>query len=208
MTKIGLTIIAICAYILVSENQGKIADAEQLSRDLYLIHDDCNNALNDQVGWELYASLVYMNMAGYFGKPTVARPGFAKFFKDQSLEEYTHASKFIDYINKRNGTVRRLSVEDSPKSDWSSPVEALNDAIKLEKHVYAKIQHIHNMAEIKCQDGHLTDFLDTYFITEQVDSIRELQEMLSTLSVADQAAATMIEYMEDVKLRQDAKKEL
>lgn len=202
MTKIGLAIIAVCGYLLVSDSQGRLADAEQLSRDLYLMHDDCNNAVNEQVGWELYASIVYMNMAGYFGKPTVARPGFAKFFKDQSQEEFGHASKFIEYINRRNGTVRRISVEDSPKSDWSSPIEALNDAIKLEKHVYAKIQHIHNIAEIKCQDGHLTDFLEGYFIPEQVDSIKELQEMLSTLSVADQSAATMIEYMEDVKLRQ------
>lgn len=146
-------------------------------------------------------------MAGYFGRPTVARPGFAKFFKDQASEEYEHASKFIDYINKRNGTLKRLSVEDSLRADWESPSDALSDAIKLEKHVYGKIHHLHDIADLKCQDNHLIDFLEGYFFTEQVDSINELQEMLTTLNVADRGAATLIEYMEDVKLRSSDKKE-
>lgn len=200
---------SLCGYLLVIlGGQNKFVRADSSNDDHYLLEEACNNALNEQISWELYASLVYMNMAAYFAKPTVARPGFAKFFKDQSLEEYNHASKFIDYINKRNGTVKRLSVEDSPKSDWTSPIEALADAIKLEKHVYAKIHHLHDVAELKCQDGHLTDFLEGYFFAEQVDSIRELQEMLSTLRVPDQSAAAMIEYMEDVKLRALENKEL
>lgn len=173
--------------------------------DYYQIHEDCNSVLNEQVSLELYAAHQYLNMAGYFGKPTVARPGFAKFFRSQSLEEYEHASKFIDYINKRNGTVKRLSVEDVNKSEWTSPLEALEDAIKLEKHVYSKIQHMHDIAELKCQDGHMTDFIEGYFYAEQVDSIMELQKMVSTLNNQNPATASMIEYMEDAKLSETLK---
>lgn len=200
-----LVVIVASLMAVVSQQQLTMATLEPTT-DHYLLQDACNNVLNEQISWEMYASLVYMNMAGYFDRPSVARPGFSQFFRDQSLEEYHHASKFIDYINKRNGTLKRLSVEESPKSDWSSPREALSDAIKLEKHVYAKIHHIHNVAEQKCQDGHLTDFIEGYFFTEQVDSIKELQDMLTTLSVDEPAAAAMIEYLEDVKLRKKSDK--
>lgn len=169
--------------------------------DVYLLHESCENVINEQISWETYASLVYLNMAGYFDRPSVARPGFAKFFRDQSLEEYGHVNKFIDYINKRNGTVKGIAVDPSEKFDWSSPREALKDAIKLEKHVYGKIQHLHSVADQKCNDAHLTDFLESYFFVEQVDSIRELQTMLSTITVDDPTATAVIEHMEDVRLR-------
>lgn len=203
-TSVGLVLIG---ALLASCQVGSTEPSFRTSQDLYLMHDACVSVLNDQINWELYASLVYLNMAGYFDRPTVARPGFSKFFKDQSLEEYGHASKIIEYVNKRNATVKRISVDESPKSEWSTPKEALADAIKLEKHVYSKLQHIHDIADQKCQDNHLKDFLESYYFTEQVDSIRELQAMLTTLDIENPSTASLIEYMEDVKLR-DSKSEL
>lgn len=197
---IVLTLASIAALVIFSQ----VASAQ----DHYLLHNACAGVLNDQINLEMYASLVYLNMAGYFDRPTVALPGYAKFFKDQSLEEYGHASKLIEYINKRNSTVDGIRVKESTRSDWSSPREALGDAIELEKHVYSKLQHIHNIADQQCQDAHLTDFLEGYFFTEQVDSIRELQHMLTKLSVANEAAASVIEHMEDAKLKDNSKTEL
>lgn len=175
--------------------------------DHYLLHEDCEMVLNEQITWELHASVVYLNMAGYFDRPTVARNGYAKYFKDQSLEEYNHAGKFIDYINSRNGTVKRISIDESPKSDWMSPREALKDAIKLEKFVFAKLRHIHDVADSKCQDPHLTDFLESNYFTEQVESIQELQIMLSKIQSADEGSSAVIEHMEDNRLMK-GKKEL
>lgn len=180
--------------------------AQGFKEDHYLLHEDCTTLLNEQIGWELYASIVYLNMAAYFDRPSIGRLGYAKFFKEQSLEEYGHAGKIIDYINSRNSTVRRISIEESPKADWSSPIDALNDSIKLEKHVYAKLQHIHDVADQKCQDSHLMDFLETNYFTEQVDSIKELQLMLTTLET-DSSSAGVIEYLTDLKLR-DSKEDL
>ena len=187
--------LAVCCTIVKAEDNGLVF------QDYYLLHNDCLNVLNEQISWELHASLVYLNMAAYFDRPSVARNGYAKFFKDQSIEEYGHAAKFIDYINSRNGTVKRISVEESIKNEWSSPKEALMDAIRLEKTVYGKIQYIHDVADQKCQDSHLTDFLESYFFTEQVDSIKELQTMLSKISVADPSASSVIIHMTDEKLK-------
>lgn len=184
-----------CVLVASAEDNGS-----QALQDHYLLHVDCLNVLNEQISWELYASIVYLNMAAYFARPTVARDGYAKFFREQSLEEYGHAAKFIDYINSRNGTVKRISIDESPKNEWSSPREALADAIKLEKYVYAKIQYIHDVADQKCQDVHLADFLESDYFTEQVESIKELQTMVTKLDVVDVSASAVIDFMTDERL--------
>lgn len=199
LTKIIILVVA-CALI------GSVSYANTL--DHYNMHDTCAAIVDQHISLELYASVVYLNMAGFFDRPTVARAGYAKYFRDQSLEEYNHASKFIDYLNKRNATVKRISIEESPKAEWASPKEALEDALTLEKHVYAKIHNIHEVAEQKCDDKHLTDFLESEFFTEQVDSIREIQFLLTTISVKDSSAASLIEYTEDKKLLKGKKIEL
>lgn len=191
-----LASLAVCCVLVNADDNGVLP-----FQDYYILHNDCLNALNEQISWELYASIVYLNMAAYFDRPSVARNGYAKFFKDQSLEEYNHAAKFIDYINSRNGTVKRISIEESPRNEWLSPKDALMEAIRLEKNVYAKIQYIHDVAEQKCQDSHLTDFLEGYFFTEQVDSIKELQTMLTKINVADPSASSVIVHMTDEKLK-------
>lgn len=192
-----------CALLLTGASAQDLDDGARLEEH-YLLRNECQNVLNEQISMELYASIVYMNMGAYFDRPSVARNGYAKFFKAQSQEEYNHAQKFIDYVNSRNGTVKRINIEESPKSVWSSPVEALRDAIKLEKEVYAKLQYIHDVAEQKCQDSHLTDFLEGEYFTEQVESIKELQTMLTKIDVADKSAAAVIVHITDEKL---AKKE-
>lgn len=205
---LGLVAVLVCAALASIVLTVAAQDNGQALQDPYLLHVDCMNVLNEQISWELYASIVYLNMAAFFDRPSIARNGYAKYFKDQSLEEYGHAAKFIDYINSRNGTVKRLSVDESPKNEWSSPREALTDAIKLEKHVYSKIQYIHEVADKRCQDSHLTDFLEGYYFTEQVESIRELQTMLTKIEVADPAAKAVIDHITDEKLKKGKKEDL
>lgn len=199
--------VVICAIAAV----GLLADTEGQNQQVtnhFNLHDDCLSLLNTQISWEMYASIVYMNIGAYFEKPSVGKIGFAQFFKDQSREEYDHAQKIIEYITKRDGTVKRITVDESPKNEWSSPLDALNDAIKLENHVYAKLQYIYDVSEQKCQDGHLSDYLVTNFFSEQVESISELTEMMSRLNVKDPVAASTIEYLVDKDLRKGSKKEL
>ena len=200
-------ILTVFALLAVALTQVAGAGDLEISSDYYLLHADCANVINEQVSWELYASIVYLNMGAYFDRPSVARNGYAKYFRDQSLEEYQHAGKFIDYLNSRNATLRPISIDESSKNEWSSPREALADAIKLEKHVFAKLQYLHDVAEQKCLDSHLTDFLESYFFTEQVESIQELQTMLSKISVADKTAASVIEHITDDGLKKKSKKE-
>lgn len=200
MIKIALTssilLITLSSVILHDH-----ADATDKSKPHYFLQNACLDALNEQVNWELYASIVYMNMYGYFNKPGVALPGYAKFFKDQSKEEYDHALKVVDYVNSRNGSISQIVVEPSPKSEWDSPKEALEDAIKLEHHVYAKLQYAHSVADQKCQDPQLMDFLTNDFFSEQIRSIAELTQMHSKLGATGSPDGVLLTYLEDSRMR-------
>lgn len=41
------------------------------------------------------------------------------------------------------------------KTSWSNALEALNDAIVLEKEVYNQLHHIHDVADTHCKDSHV-----------------------------------------------------
>ena len=42
------------------------------------------------------------------------------------------------------------------KTSWSNALEALNDAIVLEKEVYNQLHHIHDVADTHCKDSHVS----------------------------------------------------
>lgn len=132
------------------------------------------NNITSQIRMELNASHTYLAMAAYFGRDDVAYRGFAKFFMKASDEERDHAVKFIDYLNKRGGHVSLKTIYAPEKQEWlDGPYEAVVDALYLERAVNDALLDLHWEAQHK-NDPHLQDFLESEYLTEQVDSIREL----------------------------------
>jgi len=136
-------------------------------------------ALNNQINAELSASYVYRSMAGFFDRDDVALHGFRDFFKKAAEEEAEHAQIFIDYVNKRGGRVT-LAAIGAPKTEWATALEALEDALALEKAVNAKILAMHEVADNE-KDPQMTDFLEGNFLKEQVDAIKELADMITNV---------------------------
>jgi len=69
-----------------------------------------NDALVEQIKYELTASYVYQAYASFFGRADVALAGFQKFFAAASKEERDHAQTLIDYINQRGGVAQYESI--------------------------------------------------------------------------------------------------
>merc|ERR1712137_209897 len=139
----------------------------------------CEDALNQQINAELTASYVYRAMAAYFDRDDVALPGFRDFFKENAEEETGHAQIFIDYVNRRGGRVNFKQLA-APKSEWSTALEALEDALLLEKDVNAKLIAMHKIADT-ASDYQMTDFIEGTFLQEQVGAIKELANMITNL---------------------------
>jgi len=83
------------------------------------------NRISNQIQMELQASHTYLAMAAYFGRDDVAYRGFAKFFMKASDEEREHGVKLVNYLNLRGGYPKIKSVDAPARSEWSSPVKAM-----------------------------------------------------------------------------------
>ncbi|CAG5101998.1 Similar to Soma ferritin (Lymnaea stagnalis) [Cotesia congregata] len=141
---------------------------------------DCENALNKQINMELYASYVYLSMAFYFDKSDVALQGLHQYFKLASDEEREHAMKFMTYQNKRGGSIVLTDIKSPEKVEWGSAKDAMTAALELEKKVNSSLLELHALAS-NHNDANLLDFLESEYLQEQVDAIKEIADHVTNL---------------------------
>jgi len=136
--------------------------------------------INKQINRELFAHYTYMSMAMHFDRDDINLSGFHKFFKESSEEELKHAHLLMEYQNKRGGRVKLHGIMKPCEDHWGRGLDAMEDALALEKHVYQSLLDLHKTAEL-VNDPQLQDFLESNYLGEQVDSIKELSNFVSTL---------------------------
>jgi len=166
-------------YNITTDSQATLIMAAQTQpRQNY--HQESEAGVNKQINMELYASYVYQSMGFYFDRDDVALKGFAKYFKDQSKEEREHAEKLMKYQNDRGGRIVLQDVMKPEKDEWQTGEAAMGAALQLEKHVNQALLDLHGVAG-KHNDPHMADFLESHFLDEQVQSIKELSDFVTKL---------------------------
>jgi len=143
-------------------------------------HQESEAGVNKQINLELYASYVYQQLAYHFDRDDVALPGFKKFFKESSDEEKEHAQKLMEFQNKRGGRIVLQDIAKPIKQDWSSGLEAMEAALELEKTVNQALLDLHAIAT-KHNDPQFCDFLETHYLSEQVEAIKKLADYVTNL---------------------------
>lgn len=148
------------------------------------------NRLNEQIQAEFNAAHQYLAMYAFFSRGDVSYRGFAKFFKAAAEEEREHGQLIIDYLNERGGYVMLKTIDEPVSKEWwemgdriASPFKAIKQAHTMEKEINLKLLDIHSNKNAKSSvnDPHLQDFLETHFLNEQVESIKQLSDWLSVL---------------------------
>ena len=141
--------------------------------------DDSENAINAQINMELHASYAYLSMGSWCNRDTVSLPGLSAFFHAQSREEHQHALMLIDYQAKRGGKTTFPAIPAVPNNgEWKSAVACLEAALQMERDVNASLLKLHAVAE-QSGDPQLEDFLEQHYLEEQVDSIKEIADMVT-----------------------------
>ncbi|KAK2573273.1 Soma ferritin [Acropora cervicornis] len=121
--------------------------------------------------------------AMHFDRDDINLPGFHKFFKESAEEEMEHAQKvcsFMKYQNMRGGRVKLNNIH-KPCEVWGNGLNAMRFALNLEKEVYESLLILHSHADLK-NDPQLQDFLESNFLGEQVESIKQLANYVNTLT--------------------------
>ncbi|MHA1962075.1 MAG: ferritin [Candidatus Thorarchaeota archaeon] len=136
------------------------------------------DAMNDQLNFELYSAFIYLSMATYFESISLA--GMAHWMEVQYQEEFAHAMRFYRHIVERGGRVEMAPIE-GPKTEWSSPLEAWEDAYNHELIVTDRIYKIGDLAE-EGRDRAARAFLK-WFYDEQVEEEKQTMEVRDLLKL-------------------------
>lgn len=161
-------------------------------------HEKAEEALNKQINMELNASNTYKSMSVYFDRDDIALPGLSQFFKKCSDEEQEHADYLIKYINSRGGRVILEDIKKPAQNEWGNALQALEIALALEKKVNQSLLDLHGIASSN-GDPHLSDFLESKLLGEQVESIRKLGVYITKIKRA--GTAGLGEYIFDKDLK-------
>lgn len=122
------------------------------------------DALNEQMRNELYSAYVYLSMSAHLA--TAHFPGFARWMRVQSQEEYSHAMKIYDFVLERGGQVVLKPIE-QPPAQFKSPLDVFQQALKHEQKVTSMINQLYELA-VK-ENDYPTQVMLQWFVTEQVE---------------------------------------
>lgn len=136
------------------------------------------DAMNEHLNVEFYSAYYYLAMSAYFHDNDLN--GFGRWMRAQYLEELTHAGKFYDFINDREGTVHLKPIAEPPRS-WDSPIDVFEDALKHEQEVTQKIYDLVDLS-LETRDHASNTFLQ-WFVTEQVEEEATASEIIQQLKL-------------------------
>eukprot|EP00091_Calanus_sinicus_P019751 TRINITY_DN507_c0_g1_i3.p1 TRINITY_DN507_c0_g1~~TRINITY_DN507_c0_g1_i3.p1 ORF type:complete len:127 (+),score=54.03 TRINITY_DN507_c0_g1_i3:30-410(+) len=110
--------------------------------------------------------------------------GLVKVFpRRRSDEEREHGMKLMTYQAKRGGRVVFQDIAKPSSMEWGTPLQAMEAALELEKTVNQSLLDLHKAAGGQ-GDAHLCDFLEAEYLTEQVEGIKEIGDMITKIKRA------------------------
>ncbi|CAO1402291.1 unnamed protein product [Diamesa serratosioi] len=143
-------------------------------------HEQCEEGINKQINMELYASYVYLALAYHFDRDDIALFGLHDYFKKASYEEREHAELFLKYLNQRGGRIILKNIAAIEVNENLTALEAMQQALDLEKQVNQSLLDLHSVSATH-NDANLCDFLETNFLQEQIDGIKEIGDHVTNL---------------------------
>merc|ERR1712150_202189 len=96
------------------------------------------------------------------------------------MGEREHAEKLMKYQNKRGGRVVLQNIVKPERDEWGSGLEAMETALSLEKSVNQSLLDLHKIADSH-GDAQMQDFLETEYLEEQVNAIKEISDRITNL---------------------------
>lgn len=141
--------------------------------------------INKQINCELLASYQYLAYYNYFKKNDISLDNIGNFFYKESLNESKHAKLLIDYIHSRNGIIHLTPISIPTQNNELTKIDLLHDIINIFEDSYnLELDFFNNLSNIATKAGdlndhHLNDFITSNFLEEQIDSMNELQNIIS-----------------------------
>jgi ferritin len=162
------------------------AAARKHEEDTQMLDKRIEDAINDQINFELYSAYIYYSMQSWF--ESKGMDGMATWMAVQVKEEMCHAQIMFNFVNERGGRVLLKGI-DGPGNEWNAPVDAFRTALEHEQIVTARINKIMDLAlELK---DHATAQAYQWFVAEQVEEEASASDIVAKLEWAADAPGAL-----------------
>ncbi len=161
-----------------------------------MLSDTMNQALNDQIKWELYSSYLYLSMSAQLNN--IGLGGFSSWMRYQAQEELIHAMKFYDFVNERGGKVT-LQAIDAPPNAWKNTLEIFEEALGHEQLVTKRINDLVDLA--LSERDHATNIFLQWFVTEQVEEEDNVGDIVNKLKLVGDDGKALFMMDKELALR-------
>lgn len=162
-----------------------------------MIKKEIEQALNEQITREIFSSLLYLSMAGYYKNQNLN--GFANWMFVQAKEEMDHAMKMFHFLLDRGGKTKVGKIDDI-QNEWPSPLQAFEAALHHERFITENINKIAELA-IKEKD-HATNNLMQFFINEQVEEEAQVEDIVNRMKMMEGFSGGLMMLDAELKQRQ------
>ena len=143
--------------------------------------------LNKQIQSEFYASYLYLSMSAYCESRNLL--GFARYMRQQSQEEHSHAMRLFDYVQHRGGQVILRTI-DPPPAEFHSALEMFQQALEHERTGTSGIDEIRIQAS--AENDYATEVEMQWFVKEQVKEEKTASEIFDRLKRAGDNSACLM----------------
>lgn len=142
------------------------------------INANVQEVLNKQINAEFWSAYMYLSMSIWFeGK---GLKGFANWMRVQYQEETTHALKFVDFINERQGIVKLEPIQQVP-SEWSSILNVMEVVYEHELKVTELIYNCQETAEN--EKDRATASMLQWYVNEQIEEEANVDNIINQLKL-------------------------
>jgi len=156
---------------------------------------ELQDLVNKHIGVEFANFTAYEKLSAIMSHGSNGFTNLAKHFREEADEELKHTRLFIDYQNRRGGTV---NVTEIPEIDINPILIAENKIIAaykfvldLEKKTYNALKELHD----KCNDPQLQDFVES-MLEEQLEAQKKISDTIQRLEMGGNVATYIHETIE------------
>lgn len=160
-----------------------------------MFNSKIQDAFNEQLNAELESAYLYLSMSAYFDSQSLS--GMGDWMRVQSREELAHAMKFFGFINDRDGRVLLAELK-TPQADWSSPLNAFEEALAHEEKITGLINGLVDLS--LAEKDHASNTFLQWFVTEQIEEESSVKAVVDKLKLIGENPVAL--YMLDGQLGQ------
>jgi ferritin len=145
------------------------------------------DALNEQINRELASAYVYLGMSAWADEQNLQ--GAASWLRIQWEEELAHATKLVDYIAERGGSVQLKAIAEPPMK-YQDLLDVFRNVLRHEEDVTAAINSIYDIAA--SEKDYATQTLLDWYVNEQVEEENAPAEIISMLELVGDSPSGLL----------------